>query len=218
MKTRTKLAISRILSMIIVGVALACPVLSVEPLKPAVKPDLPLADLLKFATADINQFWRTNFTSHRLRYVTPTLFPYNRSIPTPCGPSLMNNATYCAASNSIYFDINFINRIYTQVGDYAAVSIIAHEWGHLVQTQLGLSNGRSFSIQNELGADCFSGAYTKYAEVTRKLEEGDMEEAGVGLFNSGDPKGMPWFTPGAHGKSMQRISAFLDGYNGRRCF
>jgi hypothetical protein len=132
----------------------------------------------------------------------------------------MNNAFYCSASNSIYFDYNFISKVYSQVGDYAAVSIIAHEWGHLVQTQLGISNGRFFSIQMELQADCSAGAYTKYAEGMRELEEGDMEEAGVGLFNAGDPRGMPWFASQAHGKSMQRISAFLDGYKGgaRACF
>lgn len=126
----------------------------------------------------------------------------------------MNNAFYCSASNSIYYDYNFMSRMYSQVGDYAAVSILAHEWGHLVQTQLGISNGRAFSIHMELQADCLSGAYTQYAEKMGVLEEGDMEEAGVGLFGAGDPKGMPWFAPLAHGKSMQRISAFLDGYKG----
>lgn len=218
MNFRTKPAVSYTLLVVFFVVMLVSPVGAVKGSRPIVKPDLPLDDLLRLALLDINQFWQTNFTSLKLHYVVPTIVPYNRPIPTPCGASLMKNATYCAASNSIYFDYDWIGGIYTNVGDYAAVSIIAHEWGHLVQTQLGLSNGKSFSIQNELGADCFSGAYTKYAEATGKLEEGDMEEAGVGLFNSGDARGTPWFAPGAHGKPMQRINAFLSGYNGGRCF
>jgi predicted metalloprotease len=218
MKSNMKSTISHTLSAILLVVSLVSPAGSVKASRPRPKPDLPLDQLLPLAVVDINQYWQTNFSSLRLRYVVPNIVRYDRPIATPCGASLMKNATYCAASNSIYFDYNWISSVYSNVGDYAAVSIMAHEWGHLVQTQLGLSNGTVFSIQNELGADCFSGAYTKYAEVTGKLEEGDMEEAGAGLFNSGDPRGMPWFAQGAHGKPMQRINAFLSGYNGGRCF
>jgi predicted metalloprotease len=177
-------------------------------------PDLPLNQLLPLAAADINKFWNQSFYASRLRYVTPTMVPYIQPIVTPCGNAAMNNAFYCSASNSIYYDYNLMSRMYSRVGDYAAVSILAHEWGHLVQTQLSIANGRSFTIQMELQADCFAGAYTQYAKRTGKLDEGDMEEAGVGLFTAGDPLGMPWFSPQAHGKSMQRISAFLDGYKG----
>lgn len=188
------------------------------PLKPS--PDLPLNQLLPIASGHINGFWLQSFYAKRLRYTTPTMVYYTQPIQTPCGIAVMNNAFYCSASNSIYYDYNFMSRMYSQVGDYAAVSILAHEWGHLVQTQLGISNGRAFSIQMELQADCLSGAYTQYAEKMGVLEEGDMEEAGVGLFGAGDPKGMPWFAPQAHGKSMQRISAFLDGHKGgaQACF
>jgi hypothetical protein len=44
------------------------------------------------------------------------------------------------------------------------------------------------------------------------LEEGDLDEAGTGLFKSGDPKGTHWFNPQAHGKPLQRVEAFLLGY------
>jgi predicted metalloprotease len=180
----------------------------------APKPDMPLPNLLTFASADINRYWVKTFTANTRLYTQPKMFYYVEPIKTPCGPSVMNNAFYCRTSNTIYYDYNFINRMYSSVGDYAAVSIIAHEWGHLVQAQLGISRGNSLSIQMELQADCFAGAYTKYADMKHELEEGDMEEAGVGLFNAGDPKGMAWFAPQAHGKPMQRISAFLDGYKG----
>src|SRR4030095_6843062 len=99
-----------------------------------------------------------------------------------------------------------------------AVIIIAHEWGHLVQAQSGISRGRHLTIQMELQADCFAGSYTKHAEEAKELEPGDLEEAAVGLYSGGDPRGMPWFSPQAHGSSRQRINAFLDGYRGRPCF
>jgi hypothetical protein len=182
-------------------------------------PDMPLNELLPAASADINNFWMQSFVAGRLRYTTPSMTYYVQPIRTACGIATLNNAFYCSASNSIYYDYNFMRRMYSGVGDYAAVSILAHEWGHLVQTQLGIGKGRAFTIQMELQADCFAGAYTKYAERTGKLDPGDLEEAGTGLFNAGDPEGMPWFSPRAHGKSMQRISAFVDGYRGgaQRC-
>jgi predicted metalloprotease len=200
--------------MFIAVAALALPVSSVKSTTAVPKPDMPLPNLLTFASGDINSFWLQNFNANRRRYTRPSMFYYLVPMRTPCGVTLMNNAFYCPASNSIYYDYNFISKMYSGVGDYAAVSIIAHEWGHLVQAQLGISSGSNFSIQMELQADCFAGAYTKYAELKRELEEGDMEEAGVGLFNAGDPKGMAWFASNAHGKPMQRISAFLDGYKG----
>jgi predicted metalloprotease len=180
----------------------------------APKPDMPLMTLLSYASGDINGFWIQSFTANRTLYKQPAMIYYVAPIQTPCGLSVLNNAFYCGASNTIYYDYNFINRMYSTVGDYAAVSIIAHEWGHLVQAQLGISRGNNFSIQMELQADCFAGAYTKYAESKHELEEGDIEEAGVGLFNAGDPKGMAWFASEAHGKPMQRIGSFLDGYKG----
>jgi len=187
---------------------------------PAPAPDMPLAKLLDYAPQDINKFWQQTFASSNKRYAAPLVLPYYLPYRTPCGDSLMNNAFYCPPDNIIHYDYNFISRIYSQVGDYAVASLIAHEWGHSVQTQLGISKGKFFSIQMELQADCFAGAYTQYARQAGELEDGDLEKAGVGLFNAGDRIGTPWFAPQAHGKPMERISAFLDGYKGgvKACF
>ena len=214
MKNQKKLAIFLRAFIVLAVVALVSPVQAVKNSKLVVKADLPLPQLIAYASGDIDIFWQQNFNSFRRRYTQPRMFHYYQPFMTPCGNALMNNAFYCSASNGIYYDYNFISRTYSNVGDFAAVSILAHEWGHLVQAQLGILRGRYFSIQLELQADCFAGAYTKYAEATNKLEEGDLEEAGVGLFNSGDQRGTPWFNPQAHGKPMQRINAFLTGYNG----
>ncbi len=219
MKSRMPLVIA-LPVLIIFFASLVSPVQAVRYSRPAAKPDLPLSDLLVYASNDINTFWYTTFNSSRRGYAPPKMIPYTQPIRTPCGIAGTNNAFYCPASNCIYYDYNFLNRSYSNVGDYAAVGIIAHEWGHLVQAHLGISRGNSFSIQMELQADCFAGAYTQYAARTGKLDPGDLDEAGEDLFRSGDARGMPWFAPQAHGTSIQRISAFLDGYRGgaNACF
>ncbi|HEX8174969.1 MAG TPA: neutral zinc metallopeptidase [Pyrinomonadaceae bacterium] len=218
MTSRTTLGIPFLASIVFVAVVLALPVDAVKPLEPAVKRDLPLPTLLAAAANDINGFWQWAFNSTGRAYAPPQMVAYTGQINTPCGVLQSNNAAYCQAAHTIYYDYNFINRSYTNVGDYAAVGIIAHEWGHVVQAHLGISRGNSYSIQMELQADCFMGAYTKYAERTGKLEPGDLDEAGEDLFKSGDPKGMPWFASQAHGSPLQRVGAFLDGYNERPCF
>lgn len=212
-RIRTAAAFSA-LTLLLAASSLVSPASAGRRAAPAAKPDMPLNTLLQYAVADINKFWGQGFAASGRRYVAPGVYPYSRPVTTACGTAVMNNAFYCPASNSIYFDAGFVRKFYEEVGDYAAVSIIAHEWGHLVQAQLGINRGNSFSIQMELQADCLAGAYTLYAERAGELEEGDMEEAGVGLFNAGDQKGTPWFSPQAHGRPMKRIGSFLDGYKG----
>jgi predicted metalloprotease len=179
---------------------------------PKSAPDMPINELINFVVSDLNSYWNAQFNYARRQYAPPKLIQaYTQQIQTPCGNALLNNAFYCPASHSIYYDANFLYKVYSQVGDFAAVSIIAHEWGHLVQRQMGIVKGPYLSIQTELQADCLSGAYAKHAGEKSYLEEGDLDEAGAGLFKFGDPRGMPWFDMNAHGKPLQRVSAFLDG-------
>jgi uncharacterized protein len=175
--------------------------------------DLPLGQLAVLAIKDINGFWQQAFAAIDKEYVGPiNVVPYSASHPimTPCGRSMSNNAFYCATSHSIYFDVNFLKRSMNRVGDFAAVTILAHEWGHLVQRELGLS--KRLTIQNELQADCFAGAYTKHAAEVGYLEEGDLEEGGVNLLLAGDSEGIPWFAKSAHGQPKQRVNAYLVGF------
>jgi hypothetical protein len=214
-----KIRIPLLTSVALAVVALGFPAQAVRHGSPAAaKPDLPLPTLLAVAGADINGFWQQTFAASRRGYAPPRMIPYTGRIQTACGIAEPNNAFYCPASHSIFYDYNFVNRSYLNVGDYAAVGIIAHEWGHAVQAHLGISRGNAFSIQMELQADCFAGAYTRYAQQTGKLDPGDLDEAGADLFKSGDPRGMPWFAPQAHGSPLQRVGAFLDGYKGVPCF
>src|SRR5213595_1693499 len=74
------------------------------------RPDMPLPQLMNVAVADISQFWVGNFSQARRRYAAPNVVPYTQPILTPCGRALLNNAFYCSSSNSIYVDINFLNK------------------------------------------------------------------------------------------------------------
>lgn len=103
---------------------------------------------------------------------------------------------------------------FTRIGDYAVVIIIAHEWEHSIEAQLGLLNGNLPTKVTELMADCLAGAYTNYlihrSEIAI-IEPGDVEEASTALFEAGDLYESDWFEPHAHGTGEERTAAFENG-------
>lgn len=172
-------------------------------------------DLMNFAVGDVNQFWSAVFEEQGERYVEPeSVTAYSRTIRTGCGASVPDNAFYCGVDNSIYYDADFLESLLDEFGDFSPVFVVAHEWGHLVQAQLGiLDQRRRADIQNELQADCFAGAYTQSAESRGLLEEGDVDEGVATALQAGDPRGTAWYEPGAHGTAQQRMQAFQSGYS-----
>lgn len=171
-------------------------------------------DLIELGRSDVDAFWRRTFEENDLDYEPPRVFQsYTREIDTPCGPTLLGNAFYCLPAHGIYFDQALFERELETNGDFAVVFILAHEWGHLAQGLLGvLGDSQFFSIQIELQADCYAGAYARDADERGILESGDFEEAIVTLFRVGDPLDTMQFEEGAHGTPGQRIDAFQRGY------
>ncbi len=172
-------------------------------------------DLVQLARSDIDAFWQAQFDFEGETYEPPITFEgYTREIDTDCGPASLDNAFYCSADHSIYYDSNFLDDQLHSNGDFAPVLIVAHEWGHLVQSLLGILNDDSlYSIQVELQADCLAGVWAADADRRQILEEGDLEEGIVALFRVRDPKGTDFFDPQAHGTAGERIDAFNDGFD-----
>jgi hypothetical protein len=169
--------------------------------------------LIIFAAEDLDAFWSGVFKESGLRYRIPLDFlPYTRPVQTACGQAILNNAFYCGRAHGIYYDYNFLLDQLNTDGDFAPVTIIAHEWGHLVQSNLGLLRGQFYTIQTELQADCFAGAWSKSVAEKGLLEEGDIEEGAGALFRAGDDIDLPWFDPGAHGQPEQRVESFNIGF------
>ncbi|HEX5498033.1 MAG TPA: neutral zinc metallopeptidase, partial [Thermomicrobiales bacterium] len=106
-------------------------------------------------------------------------------------------------------------------GDYGWVVVIAHEWAHHIQHELGIDLGvtpdqdaAATPLSIEQQADCLAGAYTEGADQTGWLDPGDLDEAIFMTEISGDPPGTAWNSPGAHGAGDARKAAFLEGYDG----
>jgi hypothetical protein len=174
------------------------------------------------------QMWSADFKQIGERFTAPRIARYRSPIRTPCGVMMPDNAGYCMADNTIYFDDIFVaaeEKIAAQAlgtdGDMAGLGIIAHEMGHAVAMQLG--HVSRVSYQNEATADCLAGAFARHAQQQGQLEQGDVDEAVFGMASAGDPT--PQLTGNArtdrwiltrmeivgHGTREQRVQNFRTG-------
>jgi uncharacterized protein len=175
--------------------------------------------------------WTADFKQIGEKFAAPGVARYRMRIRTPCGYLMPENAEYCAANNTIYFDDVFVAGQVKEAGqalgtdgDMAGLGIIAHEMGHAVAMQLGHAYRQSY--ENEATADCLAGAFTLHAKGDGSLEQGDIEEAEFGLSTAGDPA--PQLTGNervdqrilarlervGHGTREQRVQNFRTGLSG----
>ena len=173
--------------------------------------------------AHIDMFWEARFQEAGRVYDPPQgVVPFDEPIVTACGRAdpVREAAFYCVIDEKIYYSAEFRTLIENQIGDFAWVIVVAHEWGHHIQAKLGFDlgvvpdrAGEVAPIEFEHQADCLAGAYAIDAEISGWLDPGDIEEALTITEISGDPPGTAWNDPRAHGTGDVRIDAFMSGYN-----
>src|SRR6185312_8449746 len=99
---------------------------------------------------------------------------------------------------------------YVQGGDFAASFVLAHEFGHAMQTRL--PRPEQLGLLRELQADCFAGAWSAWVSDRGLLAAGDLDEAILAVFSARDLPGTEWNDPRAHGSGFERTRAFGDGF------
>ena len=202
-----------------------------------------LRDFVATVLADTEDTWRALFSRMGREYRDPKLVLFNGAVQSACGIS--GSATgpfYCPQDQKVYLDLDFFRALrerFRAPGDFAQAYVIAHEVGHHVQKQLGISDrvmaerrrgasqANAASVRLELQADCFAGIWAHHAERTRHiLEAGDVEEALNAAAAIGDDR-LQRQTQGrvapetfTHGTSKQRVQCFTRGIESgdlRRC-
>ncbi|MCA9879738.1 MAG: neutral zinc metallopeptidase [Thermomicrobiales bacterium] len=183
---------------------------------PGLTPD----NLTETVLSDIDAFWAEEFAARGVTYYAAEIVPVTDTMTTNCGPfgPYDNPAAFCPLEDAIYYSVPLSSDVSTQVGDFAWITVLAHEWGHHVQLLMGIE--AAMSMERELQADCFAGAYAQRALLNGFLQEGDVTEAVVMNILGGDPVELSETAQGAHGSSDYRVTAFMQGYfNGAdRCF
>jgi predicted metalloprotease len=182
-------------------------------------------DLIQNVVNDLDAFYRDVFSYTDFNYQTPGIVVVagGDSAMSACGPAQTGFlGFYCPPDQTIYLDEPFLLELQGQA-DFAAAFVIAHEWAHHVQTScvfIRVDPGDQpdgwnevYSIDLELMADCFAGAWALDVDTRGMLEPDDVEEAmQFTVDRLGDPQFIGEYDPQAHGSADQRVQAFLLGY------
>src|SRR3954447_24555954 len=126
--------------------------------------------------AELNTFWGDIFAAAGVPYRAPSVVTLDGPTTTACGDAGPEGfAFYCPSDETIYYSPAAFATHRLRFGDFAPIVVVAHEWGHHVQSLLGIvpEPGSSFELQ----ADCLAGAYATNAAQQGLLDPGDVTEA-----------------------------------------
>lgn len=114
--------------------------------------------------------------------------------------------SYCPGDHTVYLETRLGNEKAAKFGDFGALSIIAHEFGHAYLSKLGWHpQGKA----GELAADRFAGGFARHVNLKGLLEQGDIDEARATFADVGD---YAVNQADHHGTPAERRAAFEDGY------
>jgi len=187
--------------------------------------------------SNIDDVWKSKIAN----YTSPTVVLYEQGTTTGCGfgQSAMG-PFYCPNDSHVYLDLSFWQEMETKLGasgaDFARAYVIAHEYGHHIQTLTGVSQqvqqaqqrasgqgeANRYSVALELQADCYAGVWARNASAVSNgavtVDGADMEE-GLKTANAiGDDtlqrRSGGQVTPEAftHGTSADRVRWLRAGY------
>lgn len=191
--------------------------------------------------ASLDAVWTQVLPTVGAQYVQPGVQLFVGSVQTGCGAATTEvGPFYCPADSTAYFDTGFFSvltdRFGSSGGPLAQEYVVAHEFGHHVQHELGLldavqrdpQGAESAAVRSELQADCLAGVWAHHASTTPDpatgrpfllpLTDADVADALSAASSVGDDRiqqsvqGRTDPETYTHGTSAQRQRWFTAGY------
>jgi uncharacterized protein len=182
----------------------------------------------------VQKFWDGVFERSNRRYQFANTFFFTGQVDTACGTADSQvGPFYCPRDKLVYIDLGFFDELQSRFGvgsaTFTQAYVIAHEYGHHVQNQLGVLDNisgdrqgpESLSVRSELQADCYAGVWAAHAVETGIVEQLTQADVNDGLDAAaaiGDDR-IQQTTQGqvnpetwTHGSSEQRRRWFSQGY------
>lgn len=193
------------------------------------------SDFVKAVLGDTEDTWGRVFKQQLgATYQPPKLVLFSSSVNSACGfARAAAGPFYCPGDDKVYLDMSFFRQIQATAGanaDFARAYAIAHEVGHHVQNQLGISTkvrqlqarsskaeANGLSVRLELQADCLAGVWGHYTAERNLINGQDVKAAMNTATQIGDDylqkQSQGHVVPEAftHGSSEQRVSWFSRG-------
>jgi predicted metalloprotease len=194
-----------------------------------------LVDFVSFVIGDLQKFWAADFQKAGRDFEPTRLVLFRRATNTGCGQgSAQTGPFYCPADRQIYVDLSFFRELanrFQAPGDFAQAYVLAHEYGHHIQTLTGVTEQvdsasrenpdqrNALSVRVELQADCLAGVWAHSTFERGLLEEGDLDEGLTAAASVGDDR-IQAATTGrispetfTHGTAEQRAGWFKRGFD-----
>jgi predicted metalloprotease len=193
---------------------------------------LSMEDFMYYVLVELDSYWSSVFADNGLAepwvsYYFPAPGEWNYSACTDGygNPTVIDDTSlfYCPVSERIVVSQQIASDIWTgtmigpdgqraggMIGDFAVAMMLAHEFGHHIQDELGLL-GQADTPTLEQHADCLAGVWTAAAERIGILDPGDVDEGLTAAWLVGDSA---FDAADHHGTSDQRMAAFATGYSG----
>ena len=194
-----------------------------------------LVDFVSFVVGDLRKFWAADFQRAGRQFQPAPLVLFRQGVNTGCGEaSSATGPFYCPADRKMYIDLSFFRELserFRAPGDFAQAYVLAHEYGHHVQTLTGVTRQvdqatqenpderNALSVRVELQADCLAGVWAHSTFERGLLEEGDLEEGLTAAASVGDDRIQEQATGRispetfTHGTAEQRARWFKRGFD-----
>ncbi|GGL24461.1 neutral zinc metallopeptidase [Phycicoccus endophyticus] len=189
----------------------------------------------------VQAFWAGELPRYKREWRSTQTVLYDGATQSACGTaSNQVGPFYCPLDQTVYIDASFFELLSSQYGaDDGALAqeyVVAHEYGHALQDQLGLlsraqqdpQGAESGSVRTELMADCLAGVWAQHASQTpdedtqtpflKPLTQSDIDSALSAASAVGDDR-IQEATTGrvnpeswTHGSAAARQQWFMRGF------
>jgi predicted metalloprotease len=197
-----------------------------------------MVEFVSFVLDDVQDTWTQVYRDAGQTYERAKLVLFTNAVRSGCGiGETAMGPFYCPVDQKVYIDLGFYRALrdrFGAPGDFAQAYVIAHEIGHHVQHQLGITDqvratqqsrpgqANALSVRLELQADCLAGIWGHSTQERNLLEQGDVEEGLGAAAAIGDDR-IQRQTAGrtnpetwTHGSSRQRVAWFQRGLKSGR--
>ncbi|TNM41962.1 hypothetical protein FHP29_08300 [Nocardioides albidus] len=140
----------------------------------------------------LDKAWRKKVKKAGLRWRKPAMVVWSQAVSTPCGPGEIYVSTYCPVNRTMYLNVEEVlawardparDGLGGRLGWLRAAFVLSHEYGHHIQTQMGVwkaiarkvSTGRTTwaasTPATELQASCLALVFLHSIRATYPIED-----------------------------------------------